>query len=63
VKGKIKEEIGKATNNHELEVSGNAEEKGGTIQKWVGRLEKLSANRERIGIRPPEAQEDICHKR
>jgi uncharacterized protein YjbJ (UPF0337 family) len=40
VKGKIKEEVGKVTNDPDLEVSGNAENKAGTVQKWVGRVEK-----------------------
>jgi uncharacterized protein YjbJ (UPF0337 family) len=40
VKGKIKEEIGKATNNPDLKVSGNAEKNAGKVQKWIGRAEK-----------------------
>jgi uncharacterized protein YjbJ (UPF0337 family) len=40
VKGKIKEEIGKATNDPNLEVSGKAEKKDGKVQKWIGRAEK-----------------------
>lgn len=40
VKGKIKEEIGRATNNPDLEVSGNAEKNAGKVQKWIGRAEK-----------------------
>ena len=40
VKGKIKEEVGKATNNPDLEVSGNAEKKAGKVQKWIGVAEK-----------------------
>jgi uncharacterized protein YjbJ (UPF0337 family) len=40
VKGKIKEEVGKATNDPDLEVSGNAEKNGGTVQEWIGRAEK-----------------------
>jgi uncharacterized protein YjbJ (UPF0337 family) len=40
VKGKIKEEVGKATSDHDLEVSGNAEKKAGTVQNWFGRAEK-----------------------
>jgi uncharacterized protein YjbJ (UPF0337 family) len=40
VKGKIKEEVGKATNNPDLEVSGNAEKNAGTVQKWIGHAEK-----------------------
>ena len=40
VKGTIKEEVGKATANPDLEVSGNAEKKAGKAQKWIGRAEK-----------------------
>ena len=40
VKGKIKEEIGRATNNRDLEVSGNAEKNAGKVQKWIGRAKK-----------------------
>jgi uncharacterized protein YjbJ (UPF0337 family) len=40
VKGKIKEQVGKVTNDPDLEVSGNAEKKGGKVQEWVGRAEK-----------------------
>ena len=41
VKGKIKEEVGKATNDPDLEVSGNAEKKDGKVQEWIGRAEKV----------------------
>jgi uncharacterized protein YjbJ (UPF0337 family) len=40
VKGGIKEEVGKATNDPNLEVSGDAEKKAGKVQKWIGRAEK-----------------------
>ncbi len=40
VKGKIKEEVGRATNDPELEVSGNAEKKAGMVQNLIGRVEK-----------------------
>jgi uncharacterized protein YjbJ (UPF0337 family) len=40
VKGKIKEEVGRATNDPDLEVSGEAEENAGKVQKWIGRAEK-----------------------
>jgi uncharacterized protein YjbJ (UPF0337 family) len=40
VKGEIKEEVGKATNDPNLEVSGKAEKKAGKVQKWIGRAEK-----------------------
>jgi uncharacterized protein YjbJ (UPF0337 family) len=42
VKGKIKEQVGKATNDPNLEVSGNAEKKAGKVQKWIGRAEKAA---------------------
>jgi uncharacterized protein YjbJ (UPF0337 family) len=41
IKGKIKEEVGKATNDPELEVSGNAEKIAGKVQEWIGRAEKV----------------------
>jgi uncharacterized protein YjbJ (UPF0337 family) len=40
VKGTVKEEVGKATNDPDLEVSGNAEKNAGTVQKWIGKVEK-----------------------
>jgi uncharacterized protein YjbJ (UPF0337 family) len=40
VKGKIKEEVGKATNDPDLEVSGKAEKKAGKVQEWISRAEK-----------------------
>jgi uncharacterized protein YjbJ (UPF0337 family) len=40
VKGKVKEEIGKATNDPNVEVSGEAEKNAGKVQKWIGRAEK-----------------------
>jgi uncharacterized protein YjbJ (UPF0337 family) len=40
VKGKIKEEVGKATGDPDLEVSGNAEKKAGKVQNLIGRVEK-----------------------
>jgi uncharacterized protein YjbJ (UPF0337 family) len=41
VKGRIKEEIGKATNDPDVEVSGNAEKNAGKVQKWIGGVEKV----------------------
>jgi uncharacterized protein YjbJ (UPF0337 family) len=41
VKGKIKEEVGKATNDPDLEDSGNAEKNAGKVQNWIGRAEKV----------------------
>ena len=40
VKGTIKEEVGKVTNDPDLEVSGEAEKNAGKVQKWIGRAEK-----------------------
>ena len=40
VKGAIKESVGNATNNPDLEDSGAAEKTGGKVQKWIGRAEK-----------------------
>jgi uncharacterized protein YjbJ (UPF0337 family) len=40
VKGKIKEQVGKTTNNPNLEDSGNAEKNAGKVQTWIGRAEK-----------------------
>ncbi len=41
MKGKdFKEEVGKVTNNPDLEVSGNTEKNAGKIQKWIGCAEK-----------------------
>lgn len=41
VKGKVKEEIGKATNNPNLQGEGVDEKVGGKIQKKVGDVEKV----------------------
>ena len=41
VKGKIKEEVGKATEDPDLEISGKAEKKAGKVQNWIGRAEKV----------------------
>lgn len=40
VKGKIKEAVGEATNDSDLEVSGAAEKRAGQALKWIGRAEK-----------------------
>jgi uncharacterized protein YjbJ (UPF0337 family) len=40
VKGKIKEEVGKATNDPDVEASGKAEKNTGKVQEWIGRAEK-----------------------
>jgi uncharacterized protein YjbJ (UPF0337 family) len=40
VKGKVKERIGRATNNPKLEARGQVEKTGGKAQKKIGQLEK-----------------------
>jgi uncharacterized protein YjbJ (UPF0337 family) len=40
VKGTIKEKIGHATNNPDMEADGAAEKVGGKVQKKVGDVEK-----------------------
>lgn len=40
VRGKMKEKVGKATNDTDLEVSRKAEKKAGKVQEWIGRAEK-----------------------
>ena len=41
VKGKVKERIGRATNNPKLEARGQVEKTGGKVQKKIGQLEKV----------------------
>jgi uncharacterized protein YjbJ (UPF0337 family) len=41
VKGKIKENLGRATNNPDLEDEGTAEKVGGKIQKKVSQVERV----------------------
>jgi uncharacterized protein YjbJ (UPF0337 family) len=41
VKGKVKERIGRATNNPKLEARGQVEKTGGKIQKKIGQLKKV----------------------
>jgi uncharacterized protein YjbJ (UPF0337 family) len=41
VKGKVKEKIGHATNNPNLEDEGTAEKVAGKVQKKVGQVEKV----------------------
>jgi uncharacterized protein YjbJ (UPF0337 family) len=41
VKGKIKEKIGRATNDPDLEGEGTGEKVGGKVQKKVGDVEKV----------------------
>ncbi len=41
VKGKIKGTAGRIAGNPDLEAEGSAENLGGTVQKTVGRIEKV----------------------
>jgi uncharacterized protein YjbJ (UPF0337 family) len=41
VKGKVKETVGRATNNPELEAEGLGENIGGKVQKKIGQVEKI----------------------
>jgi uncharacterized protein YjbJ (UPF0337 family) len=41
VKGKVKEKIGRATNNPDLETEGQAENIAGKVQKKIGQIEKV----------------------
>ncbi len=41
VKGKVKEKVGQATNNPNLEGEGLGEKVGGKIQKKIGEVEKV----------------------
>jgi uncharacterized protein YjbJ (UPF0337 family) len=41
VKGKLKEKLGKAINNPNLEAEGRAEKVSGKIQKKIGQVEKV----------------------
>jgi uncharacterized protein YjbJ (UPF0337 family) len=40
-KGKVKETIGQAINNPDLELEGKAENLGGKVQKKVGQVEQV----------------------
>jgi len=41
VKGKIKETVGRATNNPDLEAEGQVEKIGGKVQKKIGQVKKV----------------------
>lgn len=41
VKGKVKEKVGRATNNPDVEAEGIGEKIAGKIQKKIGQLEKV----------------------
>jgi uncharacterized protein YjbJ (UPF0337 family) len=41
VKGKVKEKVGRATNNPDLEAEGQVEKIGGKVQKKIGQVETV----------------------
>jgi uncharacterized protein YjbJ (UPF0337 family) len=41
VKGKVKEKVGRATNNPNMEAEGQGEKFGGKVQKKIGQVEKV----------------------
>ena len=41
VKGKVKETVGRATNNPDLEAEGLGEKIGGKVQNKIGQVEKV----------------------
>jgi len=41
LKGKVKEKVGRATDNPDLENEGTGEKVGGKVQKKVGDIEKV----------------------
>ena len=41
IKGKVKEKVGKATNDPKMEAEGQGEQMGGKIQKKIGQVEKV----------------------
>ncbi len=41
VKGKVKEKVGRATNDPDLEAEGQVENIGGKVQKKIGQVEKV----------------------
>jgi uncharacterized protein YjbJ (UPF0337 family) len=41
VKGKVKEKVGRATNNPDLETEGQVEKIGGKVQKKIGQVENV----------------------
>jgi uncharacterized protein YjbJ (UPF0337 family) len=40
VKGKVKEKLGRATNNPRMEAEGKGEKLGGKVRKKIGQVEK-----------------------
>lgn len=41
MKGKVKEKVGRATNNPTLEAEGRGEQFGGKVRKKIGQVEKV----------------------
>lgn len=41
VKGSVREKVGRATNNPDLEADGQLEEMGGKVLKKIGQVEKV----------------------
>jgi uncharacterized protein YjbJ (UPF0337 family) len=41
VKGKVKEKVGRATNDPDLEAEGQIEKIGGKVQKKIGQVKKV----------------------
>jgi uncharacterized protein YjbJ (UPF0337 family) len=41
LKGKVKEKVGRATNNPNLEAEGQGEQIGGKLKKKIGEVEKV----------------------
>jgi uncharacterized protein YjbJ (UPF0337 family) len=41
VKGRVKEKVGRATNDPDLEAEGRVEKIGGKVQKKIGQLERV----------------------
>ena len=41
VKGRVKEKVGRATNNPDVEAEGHVEKVGGRMQKKIGQVERV----------------------
>ncbi len=41
MKGKVKEAVGQVTNNPDLEAEGEAEHRGGKVEKKLGQVKKV----------------------
>ena len=63
VKGKVKEEVGKATNDPKLEDAGAAEKNAGKVQNWIGRAEKAVGELKTFQLWPQKThRRRSCHK-